>query len=734
MNTDLTHYPAPPRLLLGTAILVWGGLTNHALSALGIAFLIEACHWVSWRWDFKDKGYSRAWILSLIILAATVGFHSLNHAGTAAMLAFVEWMPIIFLPLILTQQYGEERTVPTSIFSFFARRRMKRERLLGKIVRESRIHLGYPYLVLTLLATGHQSTGQRAQWIFLTAVLILSGVAFFFGHQKEQRRLIPWFIVLTIVSLVATGSSHGLILLYFWVKDQAMRSGEPQREAYTAIGHLGELKLSNRIHWRVQVSSKQTAPKLMMTQSYNRYHKGRWKPVDSNIANYERSFTELLTLADKAEKGEFSFDTNGFKINETVTHSVRPIRVRGSVRSNRKALPCPSSPGLFSHAEEIDTIEHHQLGTILAINASNVIDFKIWPGNNPSLRESNPTQEVRNGMVYEVNALALPRHQDSLLQEAKTLKKIAEQLQLSTLSDREKITRLAEFFDQNFSYSTHLKIPHSVQSGALVEFLTNTQEGHCEYFATATCLLLRAAGIPTRYAVGYAVMETASRPTEYLLRGSHAHAWCRAYLRGEKKIITEEHIQVKNGIETPVTIEREIWEGGQWVDIDLTPSSWTSMDISKLNIQDQISDFLQRLREDFQLWRANERNRGWVNAVLFLTAIFVLIFIIWRLSGTRLRKNKPSPSLTLFTNPCPTAFNSALKEFETIVGPRPLSWTPQKWFEHLDFHFQLKETARLIKLHEQSRFNEGQLSPKEEKEFRTLIRAFTKSYSQGTNS
>ena len=45
---------------------------------------------------------------------------------------------------------------------------------------------------------------------------------------------------------------------------------------------------------------------------------------------------------------------------------------------------------------------------------------------------------------------------------------------------------------------------------ALDDFLNRSRAGHCEYFATATVLLLRAAGIPARYATGYSVQEVES--------------------------------------------------------------------------------------------------------------------------------------------------------------------------------------------------------------------------------
>ena len=58
----------------------------------------------------------------------------------------------------------------------------------------------------------------------------------------------------------------------------------------------------------------------------------------------------------------------------------------------------------------------------------------------------------------------------------------------------------------------------------LSRFLLKTRAGHCEYFATATVLLLRELGIPARYAVGYAVHETSRQRLRRALRD--AHAWC----------------------------------------------------------------------------------------------------------------------------------------------------------------------------------------------------------------
>lgn len=61
-------------------------------------------------------------------------------------------------------------------------------------------------------------------------------------------------------------------------------------------------------------------------------------------------------------------------------------------------------------------------------------------------------------------------------------------------------------------------------------FLTEADSGYCTHFATATTVLLRAAGIPARYVEGYLTEVTANRPN--IVRQNMAHAWAEYYLDG----------------------------------------------------------------------------------------------------------------------------------------------------------------------------------------------------------
>lgn len=58
-------------------------------------------------------------------------------------------------------------------------------------------------------------------------------------------------------------------------------------------------------------------------------------------------------------------------------------------------------------------------------------------------------------------------------------------------------------------------------------FLTESRQGYCVHFATATTLLLRTLGIPARYVTGYAVSGAAN--VTHTVTEDSAHAWVEYY-------------------------------------------------------------------------------------------------------------------------------------------------------------------------------------------------------------
>ena len=67
---------------------------------------------------------------------------------------------------------------------------------------------------------------------------------------------------------------------------------------------------------------------------------------------------------------------------------------------------------------------------------------------------------------------------------------------------------------------------------ALASFLSTDRRGHCEYFATATALTLRALGLPTRLVVGYHGGIYNDFVDTLEIRDEDAHAWVETYIPG----------------------------------------------------------------------------------------------------------------------------------------------------------------------------------------------------------
>jgi len=60
-------------------------------------------------------------------------------------------------------------------------------------------------------------------------------------------------------------------------------------------------------------------------------------------------------------------------------------------------------------------------------------------------------------------------------------------------------------------------------------FLFDSQEGYCDYYASAMAVMARAVGIPARTAVGYAGGEYDEELDGYIVRRSNAHTWVEIY-------------------------------------------------------------------------------------------------------------------------------------------------------------------------------------------------------------
>jgi hypothetical protein len=89
---------------------------------------------------------------------------------------------------------------------------------------------------------------------------------------------------------------------------------------------------------------------------------------------------------------------------------------------------------------------------------------------------------------------------------------------------------MERYLKQSVRYS--LDLPETPPADPIAYFLFERKEGHCEYFASALAVMLRAANIPSRVVTGF--VGGVENPVSgwHVFRASDAHSWVEAWVDG----------------------------------------------------------------------------------------------------------------------------------------------------------------------------------------------------------
>ena len=100
-----------------------------------------------------------------------------------------------------------------------------------------------------------------------------------------------------------------------------------------------------------------------------------------------------------------------------------------------------------------------------------------------------------------------------------------------------KAVALEQHLRTNYAYS-YETIPQQNYT-PLDWFLFEGKRGHCEFFASALAMMLRAVGVPARVATGFALGDPNPITGFHEVRALDGHAWVEAYLDGEGWLMLE---------------------------------------------------------------------------------------------------------------------------------------------------------------------------------------------------
>ena len=103
MSSSRRQLLAPPRLLVGVTLLFWGGVTGHPVVGLVCALLVVARSWTDLRWNFGERGFVRAWALTVLLATLSLAWFWLQGNSDILLFDLLVWMPVYLLPGMLAQ-------------------------------------------------------------------------------------------------------------------------------------------------------------------------------------------------------------------------------------------------------------------------------------------------------------------------------------------------------------------------------------------------------------------------------------------------------------------------------------------------------------------------------------------------------------------------------------------------------------------------------------------------------
>ncbi len=689
-----------PPLLMGAALLFWGWQSSQYplsqdLMPLGVlmGIVLESARVLKIRWELTEADFRRiATFCTLLSLTLAIYAFSTNEEGgnfdgifrgpgavhNAAMTtihtatSWLRWLPISFFIFVAAQTYSTHEAAPLTVFSMYWSWRARQEKKrTGKTPPIPNINVSYPYFVVCLFSSSiHPNNGGMS---FFCGECILVGWALW--PFRSLRFGIPiWTLALAVSMVASYFGQQGIGLMQRYVERSNvrwmmrwMRPHTDPKESITAIGQIGELKLSGAIVMRLQTKNDDPPPTYLREASYRIYQ----SRTHAWFIGSENNALENVV----AQGNQLTWSLVPGKKNLEAVNIACYLNDRSPDGNPQGLLPLPIGDG------ELDNLDAYILqknpeGDVMAEGPGLIIfDALYGPG------------ETIDALPDTNRDLHVPTN------EAPALKQVVSEMNISTHNEQKILNQVSGFFQRNFSYSIWQgrgTLVTSTNETPLSRFLLHTRSGHCEYFATATVLLLRELKIPARYAVGYYVHE-ASRHG-YLVRERDAHAWCLVWNARART----------------------------WEDFDTTPASWIKIEGDRSSSMQSFDDFWSWVGFQIAKFRWGQGNmRQYILWGLIPVLGALLARIVFRRGRRRQKKADGKSAAPVFWPGLDSEFYALERKLAQRGAPRPPGEPLSDWLARAlenpaldDLRAPLQE---LLRLHYRHRFDPRGLNARERK-------------------
>ena len=665
------RFSPSPATLCGLAALFWGWHTGLLFFAVPMALVLEARHLVKQRWHLSLKDLKEVNKLSgaILLLVLTV---SLFNERSLFIYSFLQGLPAAFFPFAIAQTYGIG-------VSTLLKESVTRPDLLRRGIHRQHnpFNIHYGFFVLCILSASAADTGGTAFYVGMSVLIAL----LLWSVRPGRASIVLWALLFSLS--VGLGFTAHMEIVQFQQRLEAqvmamisgMVSGGPVNPNGTAtsMGAIGRLKLSGKIAFRVapDVTPAETSepiqpsnsfPLLLREATYNNYQLASWQADNS--------------LFYPVPPGE----ADGEWILGAASEQPTTITISTNLERGDGVLTLPQNTSRITQLP-VEEMQQNQYGAV-QVDATGNAAYQVQFASGSTDKTSRLSESLPTAIDLQV-----PKVDRTAVEQTLAA------LNITGKSEQEIVRAIAAYF-QSFRYSLDLLRPDASVS-PVTDFLLNTQMGHCEYFASATALLLRSAGIPARYAVGYSVHEFSSLEQQYIVRNRDAHAWTLFYL------------------------------DGRWQTLDTTPPGWQALDRQNTSAFRSVADLFSFLR-----YQANLRIRQLGDLELrevLLIMLPLVGYLVWRslqqFQGQRAGKSDHSAA----NGPIQLGLDSEFYKIETWLHEQNLQRSPAEsllqWRSRLQAHLpksQYESMQEILALHYRYRFDPQPLNPQERQQLYQL--------------
>ncbi|MGZ0162765.1 MAG: transglutaminase-like domain-containing protein [Planctomycetales bacterium] len=405
--------------------------------------------------------------------------------------------------------------------------------------RDDRLPFSFPgigVIALVCAAMVSRESGERGVILALCvgfsvlSVLYCDASRRFIKVLPARHRGRP---IATVLVLVAVGSLG-------WFMATSMHKYERQVEHFvnrflqqkgesTSVG-FSESSMLGSVSIKKDSNSQQTAlrvvssvePGYFRARAYDFYENRKWLFNTEGRATYPQGSIPSAVKSD-THNGE------AFQISDGAEPGTQKLEVWPDVDLGDTFAGPLRTSWLYADAK-IVTVDTHDImrsGEALAGIPYTVLvrDARERTAGSTSETIDKPEPFGSDSAVM-LQRLATP---PAWTQQSQRLVELSNSLFKDCETVNEKLAATRRYFNENYSYSLKVTPPAQAMQEPLEWFLLEQPPAHCEYFASGTAVLLRMAGVPCRYIVGFVVSEKNQYSGEWVARNEDAHAWVEAY-------------------------------------------------------------------------------------------------------------------------------------------------------------------------------------------------------------